>query len=50
MGGWYVTVSFSFMHPANAGQTVLREIEEEDLKWQEMADTPSIDEKTTKTS
>ena len=49
MGGWYVAISFLFTYHTNAGQTVLREIEEEDLKWQEKVDTPSTGENNTKT-
>jgi hypothetical protein len=49
MGGRYVVISFLFTYTANAGQTVLREIEEEELKWQEKEDTPSIGKNTTKT-
>ncbi len=50
MGGWYVAISFPISYPANAVQTVLREIEEEDSKWQEKAESASVDEKVTKTS
>ena len=39
---------FLILYPANAVQTVLREIEEEDSKWQEKAESPSVDEKATK--
>lgn len=49
MGGRYVAISFLFTYATNANQTVLREIEEEELKWQEKEDTLSIGKNTTKT-